>query len=164
MNRKESLDFYSFVQTVHDEGESTQANLELNSSLNGEKLEQMLLRGVEDEYFLVEKDSNPRKYSLNYDKLVEVWEDIWRDKLGEMPPIPANFDNFLENYIKSYLDEEEYSSLEEMLYEKFYLGLSKVSSGRGLTNDYVELVDTLSDGFEDKKRPAEHVMEGLDNQ
>lgn len=163
MKKLDSLDFYSVVKAIYDEETATRSDLELRDDLNVNNLEQVVLKGVEEGYFLIVENSEPEKYELNYGKLIEVWKDIWYDNLDESPPLPESFDSFLENFIKSYLNEEDYSTLEEMLYKEFYLGLSKVSSETRLSNDYRELEDTLSKGFEDKKRPAHHIRNGLRN-
>ena len=108
------------------------------------------------------KDSDPREYSVNVDRLAEEWYSFWEEESGDIPATPEEFDKFLKGYIKSYLESESHSTVREMLVEEFHMRLSVQEPQSYLNSDFRELHERLSTGFVGKRGSGQHIKHGLE--
>lgn len=152
---------YKVFRNILLEEKSYSVQLELKHGLDEEEAEQIILQASEEKFLDLVKDSDPQQYKVNFDKLIDEWYSLWEGEIGELPATPQKFDSFLKGYIKSYMKNEEHSTVYEMLVEGFYLGLNQEATETYLTNDYKELKERLGNNFTGKKSSKEYVKQGF---
>ncbi|QGA80537.1 hypothetical protein [Candidatus Nanohalobium constans] len=160
MDFHNSVAVYKVFRNIFLDDESNSVRLGVEHGFDDEQAEQIILGAVDEGYLDVVKDSDPREYTVDFDKLAEQWSVLWDEELDEAPVTPQNFESFLKSYIKSYFRHEKHTSLREMLVEEFYLGLTRSENHGKLSKDFRELEEELGD-FDGKRSPSEHVEHGL---
>jgi hypothetical protein len=163
MELSRSVVAYKVFRNILLDEESYSVQLELKHGLDEKHSEQVILRASEEGFLDVVKDSDPRQYKVNFDKLADQWYDLWEEETGEVPVTPQNFDSFIKEYAKSYMENEEHSTIREMMVEEFYLGLNQEATETYLTNDFKELKERLGNRFTGKRPSKEYVKYGLNH-
>lgn len=162
MDFARSVYVYKVFRNIYIDGESYSVQLELKHGLDDEEAEQVILEASDKDFLEVVKDSDPRRYEINYDRLLELWYSLWSEEIGERPVTPENFESFLRSYCRSYFQGEKHSTMKEMLVDEFYLAINSKSEKLVMPADFRELRDTLNE-FEGKRAPAEHFQYGLNH-
>jgi len=109
-------------------------------------------------------DTDPQLYDIRYGGLVDLWYDLWEKEIEDIPVTPRNFDEFLNRYIKSYLETERNSTLYEMLVKDFFWGMKTLELSEEdefLDSSYREFESRLEDRYESDRHAHEHVQEAL---
>ncbi len=163
MELSRSIVSYKVFRNICLDEESYSVQLELKHGLDDEHSEQLILKSSEENFLRVVKDSDPRKYKVNFEKLAEEWYRLWKEETGETPVTPRNFESFLKGYIKSYMKNEKHSTVKEMLVDEFYIAINNESTKQFLSNDFLELKEELNQQYEGKRTPSEHFKYGLDH-
>lgn len=154
------LVYQVFRYTYLDE-HSYSVQMEKKHGLPGETSEQIILQAA-DEGLLNLHDSQPQEYAVNFDALVDKFYEYWEDELEELNT-PIKFDEFLKAYMKAYFQEEENSSLRDMLVHDLYLGLTNMLSQEHLPSDFEEFHSQITHRFEGPKRFRNYIQKGLNN-
>ncbi|MFB6100594.1 MAG: hypothetical protein ABEK16_04955 [Candidatus Nanohalobium sp.] len=163
MNIPRSALAYSVFRNIHQDRQSYSVQLELRHGMDDERAEQVILEAAEEHFLDEVKESDPIQYTVDIDKLTDLWYELWEEEVGEAPITPEKFESFLKSYIKSYFEHEKHSTLKEMLVDEFQLGLSRQKSLGRLSNDLRELSEHLNEQYDGKRSPGEHVKYGLDH-
>lgn len=109
-------------------------------------------------------DTDPQLYKVRYQGLVDAWYDLWEQEVEKIPVRPKHFDKFLEKYIKSYLNTERNSTIEEMLVKDFYTGMRNLELSKEdefLDSSFREFEARLEDVYEGPKARHKHIQEAL---
>ena len=162
MEVTDSVVFYRVLRNTFLDESSNSIQLGLKHGMDDVSTEQVVLEAVDKGYLDVVKGSDPRRYTVDFDRIVEDWYDLWNE-VGDVPATPENFEKFLKSYIRSYLENEKHSTLREMLMDEFQIGLSHQNAQSYLSKDFRELHDRLSQNFEGKRSSGEHIKHGLDH-
>jgi predicted transcriptional regulator len=152
---------YEILREIHLSDEGTYpAKMVLKSDID-EELAEKRLDELKDSGLVYEVErTDPVQYDLNYPAFRDLWEQLWKKEIGELPVSPVNFSTFMENYVKAYLDEVGDSSLDEMLVTEFYFGLVH-SSDKNLPESYRELSSKIEKKFGGRNDSAEFIDSGL---
>ena len=163
MELSRSVVAYKVFRNILLDEESYSVQLELKHGLDEEHSEQIILRASEEGFLDVVKGSDPRQYKVDFNQIADKWYELWEEETGEVPATPQNFDGFLKSYAKSYMKNEEHSTIREMMVEEFYLGLNQEATEAYLTNDFQELRERLGNNFKGKRPSKEYIKHGLNH-
>lgn len=141
---------------------SYSVQLELKDDIDKEKAAN-LLEHLQEEGLVEEVEgTEPQLYDIRYEGFVERWFDYWNDIVEEDIVTPRNFDQFIQNYCKSYIEREGKSNIKEMLVKEFFVSLSYALEKNDLPSTYEELAHLLRESYEGDKSKTEHIHEALD--
>jgi len=163
MDLEDSVVFYKALRNIFVDGGGNSVQLELRHGIDDEEAEQLVLEAADKGYLDVVKGSNPREYTLNIDRLVDDWYDLWEQETSKVSATPENFESFLRSYICSYLENEKHSSIREMLVDEFLIGLNSQTSKSYLSEDFRQLMERIGQDYEGKRSSVEHIKNGLDH-
>lgn len=163
MDLSRSVIAYRVFRNIYIDNGSYSVQLELKHGLNEDHAEQIILEASQKGFLDLVKNSDPKEYTVDFDKLAEEWYELWEEETGETPVTPTSFEDFLKGYIKPYLKNEKHSTIKEMLVDEFYIAINSESTKTFLTNDFLELKERLNQQYEGKRTPSEHFRNGLDH-
>ncbi|MFB6181149.1 MAG: hypothetical protein ABEJ93_04690 [Candidatus Nanohalobium sp.] len=159
----DSVVSYRVLRRLRLEEETYAVQINLKDGIEEDKAREV--KQVFDSLGIVEPvpDSDPQLYEIRYEGLIDKWYGYWKEELGEAPLTPEDFDEFLEEFIKSFMDEEENSTVREMLLDRFYESMKsfQVLEEGFSDNSLEELEHQLEEKYENKKIMHEHVKEAL---
>lgn len=142
------------------DGGSYHVQMDLKAGIDEDIAEDIIEILTEADILYKVENTDPQLYDINYSYFEDLWEEQWIEETGDVPDTPVHFGTFIEHYIKSYLKEEEASTIREMLVDEFFLGLNRQNEKR-LPQDFEELLHRLSDDYEGKRETHEHIEHGL---
>ena len=152
---------YKILRAIHlADGGSYSVQMNLKAGFDQDTAEEVIEALKEANILYAVKNTDPQLYDVNYSRIEGLWEEEWSENVDEVPATPVHFGTFIEHFVKSYLNSEEASTIESMLVEEFFLGLNQINE-RGLPEDFEELLHRLSEQFEGKREPHEHIEHGL---
>lgn len=157
---------YKILRHIHlsDDG-SYAVQMDLKAGIDEEKAYEII--DILNEVGLVYKieGTDPQLYDVNYSSFEGLWEDMWVEVMADVPVTPVHFGTFIEHYVKSFLKEEETSTIHEMLVDDFFIAFKscELDHGNIIPNDYNELIHDLTEAYEGKKKLGKHVYHGLNN-
>ena len=152
---------YQVLRYTYLDDHSYSVQMNLKHGLDEEASEQIMLK-ASDEGLLTLHDTDPEEYSVNFDAIVDKFYEYWEDEIEDLNT-PINLEPFLKGYAKEYFEQEENSSLKDMLFHDLYLGLTNMLSQQDLPSDFKQFHNQISHRFEGPERYRNHVQRGLEN-
>lgn len=152
---------YKILRQIHlSDGGSYHVQMDLKAGIDEDIAEKVIEIMHEEGLLYKVENTDPQLYDVNYSKFEEIWKDLWIEEVADVPIEPVHFGSFLEGYMKSYLKDEENSSIREMLVDEFFLGMTHEETSN-LPKDYEELLNHLEQNYEGKLKAYKHVRHGL---
>ena len=160
MNPVRSEKAFDVLKAVNDLENANKAQIELQHGIPEDKAFNVLKALEEDNLVFEVENTDPQQFELNMPGFYEAWLDLWSSEIGEAVEEPENIAEFLETYVRSYLDEEENSTVFEMLVPELFLALNLLNEER-LPRDYQGLLHQLSEHYEGERKSSEYARKGL---
>lgn len=156
---------FRVLRNVHHSEEGTyHVQMNLKAGMDQEYAEEVI--DLLDAQGLLEPipGTDPMLYEVRYEGLVQAFYDLWEQEIDEIPVTPEDFDRFLERYVKSYLDTERNSTIQEMLVKDFFWGLKTLELSEEdefLEPSIEEFESRLENRYEIPRHAHTHVQEAL---
>lgn len=160
-NLRNKVGAYTVLRQIRiSDGGSYPAQIEVQTDVDKESAIDILEKLSKVNLVYEISGTDPQRYDLNYSHFSDCWKSLWEEEIEDIPVTPVNFSVFIENYVKSYLQEVEKSSLDEMLVTEFYFALIH-TKGKKLPESFEELSKKLENQFGGKNNAKEFVNAGL---
>jgi len=152
---------YKILRAMHlTDGGSYSVQLNLKAGFDQDNAEEAIEALTEAGLLYQVENTDPQLYDVNYSRIEGLWEAKWSEKIEDVPATPVHFGTFIEYYVRSYMNSEEVSTVEDMIVGDFFMGLNQLNE-QGLPQDYEELLHRLSEQYEGKRETHEYIQHGL---